>query len=314
MPVALRVPDVVGVKLTGALREGVLATDLALVITHLLRKVDLQDKFVEFYGPGVSALTAGERAVVANMTPEFGANSGYFPIDSRSIDYLLQTGRSKEHALFVEAYAKRVGLSFDPQASPRYTSILELDLESVEPSLAGPRRPQDRIAVSGTRAAISGMKTGAVAVEGEPNDGAVAIAAITSCTNTSEPRLLIAAGLLARKARQFGLRPPHWVKTSTAPGSPTAERYLVRAGLLDDLESVGFGIVGYGCTTCIGNSGPLTAPVAKAMAERGILPVAVIPETGTSLAASIRSSRPAFWHHRHWSSHSRWREPSRLTS
>lgn len=276
MPVALRVPDVVGVKLTGALREGVLATDLALVITHLLRKVDLQDKFVEFYGPGVSALTAGERAVVANMTPEFGANSGYFPIDSRSIDYLLQTGRSKEHALFVEAYAKRVGLWFDPQASPRYTSILELDLDSVEPSLAGPRRPQDRIAVSGTRAAISGMRTGAVAVEGEPNDGAVAIAAITSCTNTSDPRLLIAAGLLARKARRFGLRPPHWVKTSTAPGSPTAERYLVRAGLLDDLESVGFGIVGYGCTTCIGNSGPLTEPVAKAMAERGILPVAVI--------------------------------------
>ncbi|CUX07038.1 Aconitate hydratase 1 [Agrobacterium fabacearum S56] len=276
MPVALRVPDVVGVKLTGALREGVLATDLALVITHLLRKIDLQDKFVEFYGPGISALTAGERAVVANMTPEFGANSGYFPIDSRSIDYLLQTGRSKEHALFVEAYAKRVGLWFDPQANPRYTSILELDLDSVEPSLAGPRRPQDRIAVSETRSAISGMKTGAVAVEGEPNDGAVAIAAITSCTNTSDPGLLIAAGLLARKARQFGLRPPHWVKTSTAPGSPTAERYLVRAGLLDDLESVGFGIVGYGCTTCIGNSGPLTEPVAKAMAERGILPAAVI--------------------------------------
>lgn len=276
MPVALRVPDVVGVKLTGALREGVLATDLALVITHLLRKTDLQDKFVEFYGPGVSALTAGERAVVANMTPEFGANSGYFPIDSRSIEYLLQTGRSKEHALFVEAYAKRVGLWFDPQSNPRYTSILELDLGSVKPSLAGPRRPQDRIAVSETRAAISGMKTGAVAVEGEPNDGAVAIAAITSCTNTSDPGLLIAAGLLAKKARQFGLRPPHWVKTSTAPGSPTAERYLVRAGLLDDLESVGFGIVGYGCTTCIGNSGPLTEPVVKAMTERGVLPVAVI--------------------------------------
>ncbi|MCJ2877455.1 aconitate hydratase AcnA [Rhizobium pusense] len=276
MPVALRVPDVVGVKLTGTLREGVLATDLALVITHLLRTIDLQDKFVEFYGPGVCALTVGERAVVANMTPEFGANSGYFPIDNRSIEYLLQTGRSKEHALFVEAYAKRVGLWFDPQANPRYTSILELDLDSVEPSLAGPRRPQDRIAVSETRAAISGMKTAAVVVKGEPNDGAVAIAAITSCTNTSDPGLLIAAGLLARKARQFGLRPPHWVKTSTAPGSPTAERYLVRAGLLADLESVGFGIVGYGCTTCIGNSGPLTEPVAKAMSERNILPVAVI--------------------------------------
>ncbi|CUX40914.1 Aconitate hydratase [Agrobacterium deltaense Zutra 3/1] len=278
MPVALRVPDVVGVRLTGALREGVLATDLALVVTHLLRQIDLQDKFVEFYGPGVSNLTAGDRAVVANMTPEFGANSGYFPIDRQSIDYLLATGRRSVHAAFVEAYAKRVGIWFDPNANPRYTSTLDLDLSSVEPSLAGPRRPQDRIAVSETRSAIAGMKKngGAPSVEGEPNDGSVAIAAITSCTNTSDPRLLIAAGLLARKAKAYGLRPPHWVKTSTAPGSPTAERYLVRAGLLSDLESVGFGIVGYGCTTCIGNSGPLTEPVADAMAKRGILPVAVL--------------------------------------
>ncbi|WHO72393.1 aconitate hydratase AcnA [Rhizobium sp. BT03] len=278
MPVTLRVPEVVGVRLTGALQDGVLATDLALVVTHLLRQVDLQDKFVEFCGPGVSNLTAGDRAVVANMTPEFGANSGYFPIDRASIDYLQRTGRSREHAQFVESYAKRVGIWFDPAAHPRYTSVIELDLSTVEPSLAGPRRPQDRIAVSGTKAAIGGMKKagGAARAENEPNDGAVAIAAITSCTNTSEPRLLVAAGLLARKAAALGLRPPHWVKTSLAPGSPTAERYLRRAGLLGDLEAVGFGIVGYGCTTCIGNSGPLTEPVVSAMAERGILPVAVL--------------------------------------
>ncbi|MDW9621148.1 aconitate hydratase AcnA [Sinorhizobium meliloti] len=278
MPVALRVPDVVGVRMTGSLREGVLATDLALVVTHLLRQSDLQDKFVEFYGPGVSNLTAGDRAVVANMTPEFGANSGYFPIDHQSIGYLARTGRSREHCAFVEAYAKRVGIWFDPNAIPRYSSTVELDLATVEASLAGPRRPQDRIAIGDTRAAIAGMKRKAIAplVEGEPNDGAVAIAAITSCTNTSDPRLLIAAGLVARKARAFGLRPPRWVKTSTAPGSPTAERYLRRAGLLDDLEAIGFGIVGYGCTTCIGNSGPLTEPVVSAIAERDILPVAVL--------------------------------------
>ncbi|UWU25354.1 aconitate hydratase AcnA (plasmid) [Rhizobium sp. CB3060] len=276
MPVTLRVPDVVGVRLIGGLREGVLATDLALVVTHLLRQIDLQDKFVEFYGPGVSTLTAGDRAVVANMTPEFGGNSGYFPIDGHTTQYLRATGRSEDHADFVEHYAKRVGLWFDPSSEPRYTSTLEIDLSSVEPSLAGPRRPQDRIPVSETAPAIVGMKKPSADVEGQPNSGAVAIAAITSCTNTSDPRLLAAAGLLARKARAYGLRPPHWVKTSLAPGSPTAERYLRRAGLLEDLEAVGFGIVGYGCTTCIGNSGPLTEPIAKAMAERDILPVAVL--------------------------------------
>jgi aconitate hydratase len=278
MPVALRVPDVVGVRLTGRLREGVLATDFALVVTHVLRQIDLQDKFVEFYGPGVAHLTAGDRAVVANMTPEFGANSGYFPVDRESVDYLVRTGRSVEHAAFVEAYAKRAGIWFDPQANPHYTSTLELDLSTVEASLAGPRRPQDRIAISETQNAIAGMKQsgGATLLTGEPNDGAVAIAAITSCTNTSDPRLLIAAGLLARKANAYGLRPAHWVKTSTAPGSPTAQRYLVRAGLLEDLEALGFGIVGYGCTTCIGNSGPLTPPIADAMEKRGIIPVAVL--------------------------------------
>ncbi len=278
MPVSLRVPDVVGIYLTGHLGDGVLATDLALTVTHILRKIDLQDKYVEFYGPGVSGLTAGDRSVVANMTPEFGGNSGYFPIDGNTLDYLRKTGRSPAHIQLVEAYTKRVGLWFDPEERPRYTQVVEINLSEIEPSLAGPTRPQDRISLGDTAAAISSMKRGSVPSDDvfEPNDGAVAIAAITSCTNTSDPRLVIAAGLLARKARTFGLRPAPWVKTSLAPGSPTAERYLRRSGLLDDLEAVGFGIVGYGCTTCIGNSGPLTESVAAAMKERSIIPVAVL--------------------------------------
>ncbi|MBB3979134.1 aconitate hydratase [Rhizobium azooxidifex] len=278
MPVALRVPDVVGVRLSGKLKDGVLATDLALVVTHVLRRIDLQDKYVEFYGPGVSELTAGDRSVVANMTPEFGGNSGYFPIDTNTLAYLRSTGRVEVHIRLVETYCRRVGLWFDPEATPRYTSVVEIDLSRVEPSLAGPSRPQDRLPVSQTRAAIAPMKKDGTpaAGGGGPDDGAVAIAAITSCTNTSDPRLVLAAGLLARKARIYGLHPPHWVKTSLAPGSPTAERYLRRSGILSDLEAVGFGIVGYGCTTCIGNSGPLTEPISKAMTERGILPVAVL--------------------------------------
>ncbi|MBY5825890.1 aconitate hydratase AcnA [Rhizobium leguminosarum] len=276
MPVSLRVPDVVGVRLTGHLKGSILATDLALVVTQLLRGIDLQDKYVEFFGPGVSTLTAGDRAVVANMTPEFGGNSGYFPVDGRTLDYLHATGRPAETIALVEAYSKRVGLWFDPHANPRYTSVIELDLGNVEASLAGPTRPQDRIMISGTAAAIAPMKKNATHYENGPNDGAVAIAAITSCTNTSDPRLVVAAGLLARKARAYGLKPPSWVKTSLGPGSPTAERYLKRSGLLDDLESVGFAIVGYGCTTCIGNSGPLTDEISRAMTDRNILPVAVL--------------------------------------
>ncbi|MGY8635768.1 aconitate hydratase AcnA [Bradyrhizobium sp. 14AA] len=273
-PVMLRVPDVIGVNFTGRLREGVLATDLALTVTERLRRVDLADRFVEFYGPGVSTLSAGDRAVVANMTPEFGANSGYFPIDQHTLDYLAQTGRSPELVALVEAYARRQHLWFDPEARPRYTETLTIDLDEVEVSLAGPRRPQDRIAASRTIEAL-GTAAGPSLADG-PADGSVAIAAITSCTNTSDPRLLIAAGLLARKARRFGLTPPAWVKTSLAPGSPTAETYLRRAGLMEDLEAIGFGIVGYGCTTCIGNSGPLAPIMAEAVTSRRIAPVAVL--------------------------------------
>jgi len=277
MPVTLRVPEVVGVRLIGRLREGVLATDVALTVTERLRRIDLADRFVEFFGPGVAALSAGDRAVVANMTPEFGANTGYFSIDARTLDYLAQTGRSPAQIALVEAYARRQHLWFDPEASPRYTETITIDLDEVEVSLAGPRRPQDRIKASRTVDALAPMLTNAAAAaDSGPPDGAVAIAAITSCTNTSDPRLLIAAGLLARKARRLGLTTPPWVKTSLAPGSPTTERYLRRAGLLADLEALGFGIVGYGCTTCIGNSGPLAPAMADALKAREITPVAVL--------------------------------------
>ncbi len=259
MPVMMRVPEVVGVKLTGRLRDGVLATDLVLTVTQVLRGIDLADRFVEFFGPGVSTLSAGERSVVANMAPEYGANSGFFPIDGRTLDYLAATGRPAEQVALVKDYAQRQKLWFDPAAEPVYHQIVEIDLGSVGISVAGPRRPQDLM--SPTRMREFG--------------GKVAIAAITSCTNTSDPRLILAAGLLARKARKAGLTPPSWVKTSFAPGSPTADRYLRRSGLLADLEGLGFGIVGYGCTTCNGNSGALTKEMEEEVAA-GASPVAVL--------------------------------------
>ena len=336
MPVMLRIPEVLGVRLTGALPEGTLATDLALLVTERLRRMRLAGKFVEFFGPGVSTLSCGERAVIANMAPEYGASTGFFPIDQRTIDYLLATGRSREHTQFVESYARRQSLWFDPTCSPRYTETLEIDLGTVQMSLAGPRRPQDRLSPHDTRSTLAQLvrdrepaapstqssaagqaapprqslaagraapldqspaaarrdtreqaKADAefslvstadgnqLAAQRSASDGAVAIAAITSCTNTSDARLAIAAGLLAKKARTLGLRPPAWVKTSFAPGSPTAERYLRRAGLLEDMEALGFGIVGFGCTTCIGNSGPLSERMQEAV-SRGVLPVAVL--------------------------------------
>ena len=277
MPVMLRIPDVIGVRLTGALREGVLATDLALTVTERLRQRGVSGEFVEFFGPGVSTLSAGERSVVANMAPEYGASTGYFPVDGQTIRYLRATGRGEDHLALVRAYAERQSLWFDPAASPRYTDILEIDMDRIGTSLAGPRRPQDRLSPDQVAAAVAPwMSAREGASRGGVPDGAVAIAAITSCTNTSDPRLVVAAGLLARKARTLGLKPAPWVKTSFAPGSPTAERYLSRAGLLDDLAAVGFGIVGYGCTTCIGNSGPLAPAMSEAIARQGTFPVAVL--------------------------------------
>jgi aconitate hydratase A / 2-methylisocitrate dehydratase len=263
MPIMLKVPEVVGVKLTGALAEGTLATDLALTVTQRLRDLRLTGKFVEFFGSGVSSLSCGERAVVANMAPEYGASCGFFAVDQLTLQYLRSTGRPPALVRLVEKYCKRQHLWFEPDAEPRYTEVIEIDLSAIRLSLAGPRRPQDR--VSSAEAALL-----------VPPASAVAIAAITSCTNTSDPRLAVAAGLLARKARSFGLKPPSWVKTSFAPGSPAAERYLQRSGLLADLEALGFGIVGFGCTTCIGNSGLLAPDMSSAIEAGGATPVAVL--------------------------------------
>jgi aconitate hydratase len=288
MPVMLRIPEVVGVRLSGSLREGVLATDLALTVTERLRRLRLAGTFVEFFGPGVPTLSCGERAVVANMAPEYGASSGYFPIDPRTIEYLRATGRTPIQIQLVHDYARRQHLWFDPHTEPRYSNIIDIDLAAVEISIAGPHRPQDRLSPGNIRAALPSsprLLPGEVAQafdmgagEGNAGEGRtlIAIAAITSCTNTSDPRLVIAAGLLAKKARALGMKPPPWVKTSFAPGSPTAARYLRRAGLLEDMEALGFGIVGYGCTTCIGNSGPLTEAMNAALANPAIQPVAVL--------------------------------------
>ncbi|HEV2512271.1 aconitate hydratase AcnA [Bosea sp. (in: a-proteobacteria)] len=274
VPVVLRIPDVIGVKLTGRLRNGVLATDLALEVTRALRALGVTGDFVEFFGPGVSTLAVGERAAIANMAPEYGASTGYFPIDERSLAYLSRIGRSPRDRALVEAYAKAGDLWFDSGAEPRFTRSLTVDLDAIEASVAGPRRPQDRLPAGRTRSAFTPPL--AVADGLAVPDGAVVIAAITSCTNTSDASLLAAAGVLARKARARGLKPPAYVKTSLAPGSPTAERFLRRAGLLDDLEGLGFGIVGYGCTTCIGNSGALLDVVSDALGRTGFRPVAVL--------------------------------------
>ncbi|SNT08112.1 aconitase [Noviherbaspirillum humi] len=275
MPTMLRIPEVVGVKLTGRLRPGVTATDLALTVTHHLRELDVTGSFVEFYGPGVGGLSASERSVVANMAPEYGATTGFFPVDAATVDYLRMTGRSQASLELVEHYCRRNAMWFDPAAEPRYTRTLEIDLAGIAWHVAGPRRPQDLLNYGDTAAALA--KVGfQPAQAGELPKHPVAIAAITSCTNTSDPGLLIAAGLLARKARSLGLSVPQWVKTSLAPGSPAAASYLRRAGLLDDLSAVGFDIVGFGCTTCIGNPGPLTEPIRQAQDRHASKAVAIL--------------------------------------
>jgi aconitate hydratase len=281
MPTMLRIPDVIGVRLTGALQPGVLATDLALTATQRLRAMGISGEFVEYFGPGVSALTAGERSVVANMAPEYGATTGFFPVDQNTLDYLRGTGRSESQIALVEAYCRRNGLWFDPQAEPRYTRILDIDINAIGMHIAGPRRPQDLMDFGDSTKALAAVNFTAKEAGPLPKH-AVALAAITSCTNTSDPQLLIAAGLVARKARALGLSVPYWVKTSLGPGSPAAASYLQRAGLSEDLDAVGFGIVGYGCTTCIGNSGPLTAPIREAQ------------EGGQSKAVAILSGNRNF--------------------
>ena len=273
-PLMMRIPDVVGIRLTGRLPETSVSTDFALAVTERLRRYGMNGQFVEFFGPGLPSLSAGDRSVVANMAPEYGATTSYFPIDNRTLEYLDATGRSRDHIARVETYARRSSLFFDPDAVPRYTDVIEMDLGSVRTSISGPRRPQDRLDPKHAAEAVA--LNASPSVQASKRDGLIALAAITSCTNTTDPRLLIAAGLLARKASAAGLKPPSWVKTSFSPGSPAAQLYLARAGLLEDLEAIGFGIVGFGCMTCIGNSGPLASGMQEKIAQSGVKPVAVL--------------------------------------
>lgn len=287
-PVSMLIPRVVGFKLSGQLPQGATATDLVLTITEMLRKHGVVGKFVEFYGDGVGAVPLSNRATIGNMSPEYGSTVAIFPIDDATIDYLRLTGRSDEQIALVEAYARAQGLWHDPELEPRYSEYLELDLSSIEPSLAGPKRPQDRVLLSRAQASFIEALNDYTSVPsaqadfeiaGEPvsiGHGAVTIAAITSCTNTSNPSVMIGAGLLAKNAVERGLSSKPWVKTTLAPGSRVVTDYYERSGLLPYLEKLGFDIVGYGCTTCIGNSGPLIPEVSAAVNEHDLAVVSVL--------------------------------------
>jgi aconitate hydratase len=287
-PLSMLLPEVVGFKLKGQLKEGVTATDLVLTCTQMLRARGVVGRFVEYFGPGLASLSLADRATLANMAPEYGATCGFFGIDDKTLDYLRLTGREESQIALVEAYAKEQGFWLDPNApDPVFTDTLELDLGSVVPSLAGPKRPQDRVALpdvddlfnSELKSLYGKAAAKRCAVEGAEHDigdGDVVIAAITSCTNTSNPDVLIAAGLVARKANAKGLKPKPWVKTSLAPGSQVVTDYLVKAGLQADLDAIGFDLVGYGCTTCIGNSGPLAEPISKAINGNDIVAASVL--------------------------------------
>ncbi|SIR38318.1 MULTISPECIES: aconitate hydratase AcnA [unclassified Bosea (in: a-proteobacteria)] len=289
-PQSMLLPEVIGFKLTGSLKEGITATDLVLTVTQMLRKKGVVGKFVEFFGPGLYNLTLADRATIANMGPEYGATCGFFPVDAETIDYLTTTGRKSERIALVEAYSKAQGLFATREtADPVFTDTLELDLSTVQPSMAGPKRPEGRVDLSAVKSGFaaameSDYKKGGelsrrVQVEGEDFDlghGDVVIAAITSCTNTSNPSVLMAAGLLARNAVAKGLKVKPWVKTSLAPGSQVVAEYLAKAGLQADLDKLGFNLVGFGCTTCIGNSGPLPAPISRTINEKGLIAGAVI--------------------------------------
>ncbi len=310
-PVSMLIPEVIGFKLTGKLREGITATDLVLTVTEMLRKKGVVGKFVEFYGDGLKDLPLADRATIANMAPEYGATCGFFPVDEETLNYMRLTGREDEQVALVEAYSKAQGLWREPSDEPIFTDALELDMTEVEASLAGPKRPQDRVALQDMAKAFGkfmeedtnaepsakgklSSEGGQTAVGVERSfehdtsqavklnehdfnldPGAVVIAAITSCTNTSNPSVMMAAGLLARKAREKGLTTQPWVKTSLAPGSKVVTDYLEAAGLNEDLDALGFNLVGYGCTTCIGNSGPLPDEIEQAINE-GDLAVASV--------------------------------------
>ncbi len=287
-PVSMLIPEVVGFKLSGELKEGTTATDLVLTVTQMLRKKGVVGKFVEFYGPALDQLPLADRATIANMAPEYGATCGFFPVDQETITYLKLTGRDPDRAALVEAYAKAQGMWRSASSpDPVFTDSLELDVSTVEPSLAGPRRPQDKVKLSEaadvfeTALGETFNKTpnGRAPVAGtnyDMGDGDVVIAAITSCTNTSNPSVMLAAGLVARNAVKRGIKVKPWVKTSLAPGSKVVTDYLAKAGLQDDLDALGFNLVGYGCTTCIGNSGPLPDPVAKTIDDNDLVVCSVL--------------------------------------
>ncbi|MDX7987218.1 aconitate hydratase AcnA [Xenorhabdus sp. 12] len=290
-PVSMLIPDVVGFKLTGKLREGITATDLVLTVTQMLRKHGVVGKFVEFYGDGLSDLPLADRATIANMSPEYGATCGFFPVDDITLSYMRLTGRHEEEIALVEAYSKTQGLWRNAGDEPVFTSNLELDMSTVEASLAGPKRPQDRVALGNVPQAFQSAieldihkaqahsSEVSVTLDGQTfslQDGAVVIAAITSCTNTSNPSVLMTAGLLAKKAIEKGLQRQPWVKTSLAPGSKVVTDYLNLAGFMPYLEQLGFNLVGYGCTTCIGNSGPLPDPIEAAIKQSDLTVGAVL--------------------------------------
>src|SRR6476661_3890231 len=287
-PVSMLIPEVVGFRLDGALKEGITATDLVLTVTQMLRQKGVVGRFVEFYGPGLDSMTVADRATIANMAPEYGATCGFFPIDQRTCEYLELTGRDSDRIELVKAYAQAQGLWRDASSpEPVFTDTLALDISTIEPSLAGPKRPQDRVLLTDVddqfnhelEHTYKKHNEPRVAVEGTEEDlgnGDVAIAAITSCTNTSNPSVLIAAGLVARKARAKGLTSKPWVKTSLAPGSQVVTDYLNESGLSEDLNALGFDLVGYGCTTCIGNSGPLPPPISKAINDKDLVAVSVL--------------------------------------
>lgn len=286
-PISMLIPEVIGFRLTGAMVEGTTGTDLVLKVVEMLREKGVVGKFVEFYGPGLDVLPLADRATIANMAPEYGATCGFFPIDDETLRYLRNTGRDEARVQLVEAYAKENGFWRSADYDPVYTDTLELDMGTIVPAISGPKRPQDYVALTDAKAAFAKEMEETfkrpmgkeVAVEGEDytmESGKVVIASITSCTNTSNPYVMIGAGLVARKAAALGLNRKPWVKTSLAPGSQVVSAYLEAAGLQDDLDAIGFNLVGYGCTTCIGNSGPIQAELSKAIAEGDLVATSVL--------------------------------------
>ena len=311
-PIYMLIPEVVGMKLTGQLQEGVTATDLVLRVTQMLREHGVVGKFVEFFGPALESMTLATRATIANMAPEYGATMGFFPVDEQTTAYLHMTGRDEQLIQTVEQYCKLQGLWRDDERPIKYSSVVQLDMSTVQPALAGPKRPQDRILLADMKSAWetarketfnhAEVNSAEVQYDGhtfEMKDGNVAIAAITSCTNTSNPGVMVAAGLVAKKANALGLTRKPWVKTSLAPGSTVVTEYLKQAELLDDLEALGFYVVGYGCTTCIGNSGPLPEPISEAVNTHDLIACSVLSgnrnfegRIGPDLKANYLASPP----------------------